>query len=280
MNDDIPRMDYDRLSVLTGGLLLALTLSRFLESPTRPLVSATVLGSPLGVVISASGLMLLLNLGMTITAVTSLLKGHPGAEGERSHQFIYWLVPALLNLALAIWLSRIENARIWSAGLLLAALIIPSAMIVEYRAIGRDDRDSRGLPWGQMALIYLAAAILFTQIFDARIRSLLSATAVGLIAAALSTRLFWAQTNNLSRAFKYSGIVGLILGQMTWGLNYMRLSGIQGGLLLLLLFHVVAGLIQQWLRGQLDGSGAGQRALIEYGAVVVITLTVIAFAAS
>jgi len=108
---------------------------------------------------------------------------------------------------------------------------------------------------------------------------LLSATTVALVATVLSARLFWTQTEELGRAFRYGGAVGLILGQVTWGLNYWRLSGLQGGLLLLLMFYVCVGLIQRVLSGQLIDGKVSRRALIEYGGVTIIALIVIAFVA-
>ena len=274
MNGQLQHIDQDRLSVVAAAMLLALALSRLLETPVRPLLRVTVFGSPLGFDVSATGVMSLIILGLAITGVTSLLQSHPLATtGQLDRRFMYWIVPGLLGIAMAGWLNRIENGTVWAAALLSCAALLPFALLVEYGAFNRRQPGGEpGLRWSQMALVHLTAVILFTLIYSARERSLLSGSAVLLVAVLLSTRLFWIHTN-LSRAVTYGAVAGLILGQMTWVLNYWRLSGLQGGLLLLLLFYVVVGLIQQFLQGQF-----GQRIVLEYGSVALIALFLIGLA--
>ncbi len=130
-----------------------------------------------------------------------------------------------------------------------------------------------------MMLVHLTAVALFTLIYNARLRSLMSATAISLATVMLSARLFWVSKSNLTRALQYGGVTGLILGQVTWGLNYWRLSGLQGGLFLLLVFYMVIGLIQQFQQGQLDDGRNTPRIILEYGGVAIVTLLLVALAA-
>lgn len=274
MNEQFKYLDRGRLNVLTGAILLALALSRLLEMPIRPLLRITVLGSPLGFNLSATTVMSLIILGLTITGVTSLLQSQPLAPtSQHERRFLYWIVPGLLGMAMAGWLNRIEDATAWAAALLSCAALLPFALLVEYGAVNhRQPGGAPWLRWSQVALVHLTAVILFTLIYSARERSLLSGSAILLIAFLLSTRLFWIHTG-LSRAITYGAVAGLILGQMTWVLNYWRLSSLQGGLLLLLLFYVVVSLIQQFLQGQF-----GQRIVLEYGSVALIALFLIGLA--
>ncbi|MFQ5398027.1 MAG: hypothetical protein ACE5E7_00350 [Anaerolineae bacterium] len=257
-----------RVSVLSGVILFALALSRYLETPVRPLVQTTVLGSPIVIGITASTLMLPIVLGITITGVMTLIRTHPHGGIEAADTTIMsWIVPALLNVAFAGWLSRIQNTTAWTAAILGCALLIPLALIAEYRSLD-NTRQHAALQWSQMALAHLAAVILFTLIYDARIRSILSGTAVLLVTFLLSARLFWAYHKDISRAFQYGGVVGLILAQLIWALNYWRLSGLQGGLYLLSTFYLLVGLIQQQLQNQLN-----QRTVVEYTVVALLTLS-------
>lgn len=274
MNEQLKYLDRGRLSMVTGSILLALALSRLLETPVRPLLRVTAFGSPLGFNLSATTVMSLIILGLAITGVTSLLHSQPlAATAQLDRRFMYWIVPGLLGIAMAGWLNRIENAAAWAAALLSCAALLPFVLLVEYGVANRRPPDGGPwLRWSQMALVHLTVVILFTLIYSARERSLLSGSAVLLVAVLLSARLFWIHTS-LSRAVTYGAVAGLILGQMTWVLNYWRLSGLQGGLLLLLLFYVVVGLIQQFLQGQF-----GQRIVLEYGSVALIALFLIGLA--
>jgi hypothetical protein len=272
MNFDSPSIDYDRVSVLAGAISIALALQRFLETPATPILSTTILGSPLGLALSASGLMLLIILGMSITAITSLIKGHPDQDHRETNHYMYWVMPGLLNVGLATWLNRIERPSVWVVGLLVSTILVASALIIEYWSVGRNHGRPFSIGLWQTALVHLTAMVLFTLIFDARIRSLVSATSTALVATFLGTRLLWMTTGDLTRAFRFGGTVGIILGQMTWGLNYWRLSGIQGGLILLLVFYLSVGLIQRMLQGHFVDRVSSQRVFIEFGSVAAAAL--------
>ncbi|HZD09938.1 MAG TPA: hypothetical protein VE553_01250, partial [Candidatus Binatia bacterium] len=57
------RIDRDRLSVVTGAVLLALATARLLDVPARP-YQLTVFGSPLGFNLSETTILLLVTGGM------------------------------------------------------------------------------------------------------------------------------------------------------------------------------------------------------------------------
>lgn len=268
--------DYDLLSVLTGTMVLALALTRFLVIPLRPLLQVTVLGSPLSINLSAANLMILLVLGLAVTGTAVFLRSHPfWDQAAIKHTTMFWIVPGLLSVALAAWLNRMHSSVGWTAVLLGSAVLLPLALLAEYGEIDSAVQDVNWRPWARTALVHLTAVILFIVIYDARLRSLVSGTAVLLVATLLPARLFWPLTPNLRQTFLYAAIVGLALGQMTWVFNYWRLSGLQGGFLLLLLLYSLTGLLQQHLAGQFEDAKNGRRILLEYGGVIVIGLLVV-----
>jgi hypothetical protein len=272
MNPNEP-IDRDRLSVVTGATVLALALARFLDAPIRPL-STNVFGSPLGVNLSATTLMLLLITGLAVTGVEGLIRSHPLArQGQIGRTFIYWFVPGILALTLAGWLNQVENLGVWTAALLGSSILLPLAFAAEYAAVLPEKRPEPLLQWAHAALIHLVAVLAFALVFEWRARSLLSGTAVVLLATLLAARLFWPQANKPADAFVYGAAVGLILGQFTWVLNYSRLSSLRGGLLLLLAFYVSAGLIQQFMQGRFN-----RQVVWEYSGVAVIALLVVLLA--
>jgi hypothetical protein len=260
-------IDRDRLSVLTGGLLLALALSRFLDIPVRPWAT-TVFGSPLGFDISATTVMIVLVTGMAIAGVESLVRSHPLARrGELEFSAMFWIVPGLLGLALAAWLSRIDSVTLWTMALLAASILMPLSLAAEYAAVDPRQRSGTLLHWSQTALVYLVALLLFTTIYSLGARSLISATAVLLAAALLTARLLWPLLNDLWETVAYAAVVGLLLGQAVWVLNYWPWSGLRGGLLLLLFFYVITGLIDQSLNGRFN-----RRIVLEYSGVALLAL--------
>jgi hypothetical protein len=216
--------------------------------------------------------MVLLVTGLAVTGMEGLIRSHPLArQGKLGRSFIYWFVPAVLALSLAGWLSRVENLGVWTVALLGSSILLPLAFAAEYAAVQPETRQDSWqialLQWSQSALIHLVAVLAFALVFEWRARSLLSGTAVVLLATLLATRLFWPLVKKPADAFLYGSVIGLILGQLTWVLNYERLSSLRGGVLLLLAFYVTAGLLQQFLLGRFN-----RQVVWEYGGVAVVGL--------
>jgi len=274
MTDMNERIDRDRLSVVTGALLLALALARLLDVAARP-YQVVVFGSPLGFNLSEATILLLLTGGMAVTGVESLLRAHSlVAQGHQRRTVVFWIVPALLSVALGAGLSRIADVGLWTLGLLAAALLIPLALVAEFAAVSPDLRRETWLQWAYTVLIHLVALILFTVLYDARLRGLLGAPLLFAGSSLLASRLFWALTGRTRQAAVYGAIVGLPLGQLLLVVNYWPLSGLQGGLVLLLGFYMLVGLLQQHLTGgQLE-----RRLVLEYACVSLLALLAILLA--
>jgi hypothetical protein len=265
-----PILDRDRLSVLSGALILGLALGRFLETPARA-VGLDVLGSPLGINLSETTVLLLITAGLGVTAVESLVRSHPLARrGQLGRSVMHWIMPSLLVLGLAAWLLAFEDVGVWTAGVLVSAILIPPALAVEYANVDPDNRRRPIVRWGERALIYVAAFLLFSRIYDLRARALLSSPAVFALGALLAARYLRFEAGDVRQAFLYGGTAGFLLGLFNWAFNYWGLSAMQGGLLLLLLFYALVGLIQGSLAGRF-----GRQLLLEYGVVLFVGLIVI-----
>lgn len=268
-------IDRDRLSVVTGAMMLALALARLLEVPARPF-QVSVLGSPLGFNLSETTILLLIIGGMAATGVESLVRAHPLVqEGAIRRTVVFWIVPAFLVVALAAWLSRLEDVGLWTLGMITAAILIPLAMSAEYAAVAPQSRRETWLQWAYSVLIHLVVLILFSAVYDARLRGLLGAPLLFIAGMLLAARLFWALTNSTRQAAAYGALVGFVVGQLLLVLNYWPLSGLQGGLVLLLGFYLLAGLLQRYLTaGNLE-----RRFVLEYGGVALLALVAILIAA-
>lgn len=267
---NVPILDRDRLSVLSGALVLGLALGRFLETPVRP-VAVNVLGSPLGINLSANTVLLWITVGLGATAVESLVRSHPLArQGQLGRSVMHWITPALLALGLAAWLLAFENVGVWTAGVLVCAILVPPALAVEYANVDPESRARPVVRWGERALIYVVAFLLFSRIYDLHVRALLSSPAVFGLATLLAARYLWFEAGSARQAFVYGGTAGLLLGLFTWAVNYWRLTAMQGGLLLLLGFYALVGLIQGNLAGRF-----GRPLLLEYGIVLLVGLLIV-----
>jgi len=255
----------NRLGIFSGALLLGLALARFVETPVQPL-SASVLGSPLGVELSATTLMVLVLTGLSVTSVEAFIRSHPRAlAGELGRSAIYWIMPAFLVVGLMSWLAAAGNQGLWMAGILLSACLIPAALATEYAQVDPLERQHALVHWSEIALIYIVAVMLYALIFDQRARSLLSGPAVMILTTLLAARVLYFSVKKSGDAFLYGSTAGVLLGLMTWVINYWPITTLQGGLLLFLLFYALVGLIQQYLAGRF-----GRRVVMEYAGVAAL----------
>lgn len=125
-----------------------------------------------------------------------------------------------------------------------------------------------------MFLIYAEAFALYLVVYQAKLRSLISATAVSLATVALSHRFLSLVEGRRERAGWYALVTGLCLGEVMWALNYWVLSGFAGGLFLLACLYFVSGVFRQHLLGKL-----GRRVALEYGGISLLLIAVIVISA-
>jgi hypothetical protein len=266
-----PVLDRDRLSVLSGALILGLALGRFLKTPIRPL-AVNVLGSPLGINLSATTILLLITIGLGVTAVESLVRSHPLARrGQLGHSVMYWITPSMLVLGLAAWLLAFEDLGVWTAAMLAGAIVIPLALAAEYANVDPDNRARTAVLWGERALIYLTAFLLFSRVYDVHARALISSTAVFGVSCLLAARYLWFEISSVRQAFLYGASAGLLLALFNWAVNYWSLSAMQGGLLVLIGFYALLGLFQGTISGRF-----GRQLAIEYGIVLLAGVVIVA----
>ena len=261
----------DRLSILTAIIILAFTLARVLDLPARAL-TATLLGSPLGLELSGPALMLLLVAALISTGSDTLIRSHPyysGAPGRRT--VVHWIVPGATALVLGAMLNSLASGPTWWAGLGVSAAALLVVLVVEYRVVDPDDplRDGAAVALG--VLSYALAAVLFGLLRSVSARAAIAASVGGLTAAALAWRLFALNEAPLRRAALYAALVGAVLAEATWALNYWRTSPLAFALLTMAPFYFCVGVCRQHLAGSLT-----RREWIEYGVVAGLGLIVAA----
>jgi hypothetical protein len=154
--------------------------------------------------------------------------------------------------------------------LVLTGLILTLVISAEYFTVDTADRRYLAARLSLNAWAYLVALVLFVLIYSAKARSLISATGVTVVSTLLALEFLRSAGRGFGRTALYAAIAGLCTGEIVWAMNYWRISGVTGGLILLLGFYVTTGLANQQLQGRLN-----RRVLVEYGAVALIGLALL-----
>jgi hypothetical protein len=272
---------YERISALVNLTLLGLLLLFIINLPAREL-SFIVLGSPLSLQLSPRGLVALLLAGMACAGTDAVLRLHPASRrGELPHTFLFWILPGLLSLLAALLLPLAPERRLWAGGMAATGFLLGSVILAEYYTVDPVNRHY-GLARQSLNIVtYAVGLVLFISIYQTRTRSIISVTALLVVSSLLALELLrvprlppsalgTGPSPRLHPArpgltWIYVSLLGLLMGEATWALNYWRVSGLTGGLLLLLIFYFLTGLAQQRILGQFTW-----RTLAEYALVTVL----------
>jgi hypothetical protein len=260
----------ERASVVATLVVLGLILVAFLQFPNRS-YDLTVLGSPLMVNITQTALMAVLLVGITCAGTDTIVRSHPTARRiEARYSFVTWALPALTVLLATVLLPKTPTQTYRLVGYILTGLILILVISAEYYTV--DPADKLYLParLSLNAWAYLLALVIFVLIYSAKARSLISATGVTLVSTLLALEFLRSAGRGFGRTALYALIAGLSTGEIIWAMNYWRISGMTGGLILLLGFYVFTGLANQQLQERLT-----RRVLIEYGLVALLGLVVL-----
>jgi hypothetical protein len=266
---------YDRVSVTVGMILMGIILLLVFEIPSRAF-EFEPLGTPLTFHMTDTWLASTLLLGLSCAGTEAIMRTHPLVRrGVVRYTFPYWILPGLATLALARFLPQSSNLLYWLIGLVAGGGILAWLILANYYMIDALAQDANqrmaGIARGGLDLItYLLALIFFTVIYRTRLRSLITATQVTIVASLLSLSILRNERRRIFQVFLYSGLIGLILGETTWALNYWRANALTVGVLLMLLFYVFVGLVQQYMRQRLN-----RRVVIEFLGVTILGIGIV-----
>jgi len=256
--------------MLLAVLVLGNVLFQFVELPGH-VYRLHVLGSPLQ--LRASGTLLLISLmvGLASTGTSLVLHDHPMLlEYQERSVTLCWILPGALAGLSSYLLSIAPTLAIWLGGLVVTVVALGLTVAAEYAAVHPDAPHYAVARLALNVLAYLLAFALFVIIYRTRTRSLVTGTTILLTATVLAVDLLSVAGVGVKRLLPFAGIVGLIVGESTWALNYWPVSAWVGGLLLLLIFYVAINVAHQHLLGRLS-----LPTLVEFAAVTLAVLAVV-----
>jgi len=272
MKAKIAGVDYrDRISVASWVVVFGLAISLLVQIPTTQ-ITFRALGSPITLSLSAGTLMALLVAIAAAAGTESVVRLHVRfARHLSSATWAYWALPAAIASITVVLLPQVPTRLLQVIVILIAGSLLAAALYSLYATVEPGQPGFRRARFVLDALSYGSALLLFLFVYETRTRSLLSGTLVAMTATLLAIEILRTSTYKTSLVLVYGAIVGLLLGQITWALNYWPLlPGLTGGLLLLLSFYLAVGIAQQSLQERLT-----RRVLIEFAIFGMLALGLI-----
>jgi hypothetical protein len=280
-----PKPRYDRIVSLV--LLVLLGLAVVLLIDINPSILRARLGGDLPI-ITVSWLLIASLVVIISTGTDVFIRSHPEMQlrslpalrfGPITIELVpaFWILPSLTIVASFAFFrlfSASLDAIAFIIALVVAGILLFSSLIAQHYALDRRPGTQRLARLALQATALVLAFGIFSAIQHARMRTLYSAALVGTTGMMLSyALLYWVRS--ASRLTLLSLSIGLTLAEATWALNYWSTSFLISGALLLVLFHVVTGMLQNHLEQRLDA-----RVVTEYlvlgggllGVLVVVML--------
>jgi hypothetical protein len=222
---------------------------------------------------------------ITITGADLFIRGHPQMQ-SRSLPIVnlglmrfeiapgFWILPAFAIVAPFAFFRLFSPALEMTAAIIAVAAaggLLLASLLCQHYALDRQPDLRHRARLGLQTITLLLAFSLFSAIYYARLRFLYSGALMCATGALLAYALLqWSAPR--AGLFLLAGLVGLTLAEATWALNYWAASFLLGGALLLVIFYVAIGLLQNHLEGTLS-----RRIFWEYGLLGGALLAVVVF---
>lgn len=183
-----------------------------------------------------------------------------------------WIVP-LVSTITSVMLLAIYHSQAAIACIVLGAFVAISAGAIAGRHLFDADTWNRGRARSVYTiLIHVIAFFSLSMIYINKVRSIFSATAVLLVSILLLVQLTEGEDALFARRLVYGLVGGVMLGQITWVLNYWKATGWTGGAALLVFFYLSGGLILSQVR-----EGVKARDLLEFGGVSALAFAIVMY---
>lgn len=183
------------------------------------------------------------------------------------------LLPGVAAFGVVLLISIYHHALLVLVAPLLAGPLLAAILIARYHLEDESGQARRIARAAHVLLTHGVAFLVLATIYINKVRSLLSATAVAIVACLLLVQIADGERFPAERRLVYGLVGGMILGEITWALNYWPLTGWTGGAILLIAFYLIAGLLLAQVR-----EGLRRRDIVEYGLVAAVAFAIVALA--
>lgn len=271
MNSSAATPRYDRITSLVLVILIGLTVIFLVDG--SPNTIQIYLGGDLPV-ITLSWFLIASLVVLTCAGADLLARSHPQMQnvvlpvinlGFARFEIApaFWVLPSFSvigSFAFFRVFSQTWPGIAFALALLAAGGGLLAVLTAQHYSVDRRIEVRQRAQTALAIMAFLIAFGCFSAIYYTRYRTLYSASMVAITATLLAYTLLAA--TRLRNRFLVAALVGLMLAEATWALNYWATTFLLAGTLLLVIFYIAVSLLQHAANGPLP-----RRLLIEYGAL-------------
>lgn len=224
-----------------------------------------------------AGMALVLVVGTIYQWVDQELEALPGGVAEQpsmngSGPVVRWVLPSMTVLSVVLFLGVYRGTTAIAAGALIAFGGLLAGTVSRHLMTESAEGVRERARLVYTLVVHGVAFLALAMIYINKVRSLFSASAVLVVSVLLLIALTEGEDELFNRRLVYALVGGIMLGEVTWGLNYWQAAGWTGGAVLLIFFYLYGGLILTHLRRSVDF-----RDVAEYGSVALIAFAIVVY---
>lgn len=272
---------YDRIASLV--LVVVLGLAVVLLVDVNPNILRAHLGGDLPT-ITVSWVLIALLVVITSTGADLLARDHPAMQTRTlptlNLRFIkvelvpgFWILPSFTVVS-SFAFFRLFRGSVQGVAFVLALVAVGGLLLVvlasQLYALNREQQTRQRAQLVLQLVTYALAFGCFSAVYYTRFRTLYAATLIGGTGLLLAYEVL--QWTRQRHGLLLSVIVGLLLAEATWPLNYWSAHFLIGGVFLLILFYIAVSLLWHQRMQTLH-----RNVLIEYGLLGGGLLAVVIF---
>lgn len=262
---------YDRIVSLVLVVVLGLAVIVLID--TNPNILRARLGGDLPT-ITVSWLLIATLVVITSAGADLLARSHPQLQTRTLPTLnlgfmklelapAFWILPSFSligSFAFFRLFSFSLEGLAFALSLVAAGGLLLGVLLAQHYALDRDPPRAQLARLALQIVAYLLAFSCFSAVYFTRFRTLYAATLIGLTGMLLAYAVLQWQPRHNGLLIEF--LVGFLLGEATWALNYWSATFLLAGAILTVLFYCAVGLLQQLLSG-----GVTQRLWWEYGLI-------------
>jgi hypothetical protein len=183
-----------------------------------------------------------------------------------------WIVPLVSSLTATMLLAIYHSEASLICVSLGLFVVLGTAAIARHHLFD-DDRVTRERARGfSTIVIHFVAFFALSMVYVNKLPSRFGAPAAFIVTALLLLQITEGEQTGFTRRLIYGLAGGVLIGEMTWILNYWDATGWTGGATLLVFFYLSAGLILAQVR-----QGVKPRDILEYGGVSLFAFAIVIY---
>lgn len=199
-----------------------------------------------------------------------LLRTHPRWPGHPpAHPLKTCLLPTLLVPVASLFIRSVVNDYWMVMGVAISGVMAAAILLAEFGALDHRNRGYSVARFFITTVIYLLVFGTYYVVDTLRLPLWLTITVITIVSGLLARDLFRDESYG-QRPEVYAAVVGLIMGEIRWGLEFWSMSAVQAGLFMLLIFYLVSGLVQHHLTLSLN-----KKTIMEFMVVAGVSLALL-----